>query len=251
MVRLIQKGVPAKHAFKIMESVRKGRGLNADQEAIMKKYEIEDWFIDCCKKIKYLFPKAHATAYVIMALRIAWFKLYKPLYYYSGFFSKRVDAFDVQTMSGGYDAILTKVNELAKYGNAKASNDEEIQEYYGKEESKTKKNEKTLVGLQVALEMVARGFTFKNVHINKSHATDFIIEGNSLRIPFVAIDSFGANTANQLVQNRGDVPFTSIKDATRRGHISTSLADKLYQLGAFDGLPKDDEVGLFKFLNDK
>lgn len=250
MVRLIQKGVPAKHAFKIMESVRKGRGLSADQESIMKKYEIEDWFVDCCKKIKYLFPKAHATAYVIMALRIAWFKLYKPLYYYSGYFSKRVDAFDVQTLAGGYDAILTKVNELSRYGNAKATNDDENQESFGGEETGAKKNEKLLVGLQVALEMVARGYTFKNVHVNKSHATDFIIEGNSLRIPFVAIDSFGANTANQLIQNRGDVPFTSIKDATRRGHISASLADKLYQLGAFDGLPKEDEVGLFKFLSD-
>lgn len=250
MVRLIQKGVPAKHAFKIMESVRKGRGLSSDHEAIMKQYKIEDWFIDCCKKIKYLFPKAHATAYVIMALRIAWFKLYKPLYYYSGFFSKRVDAFDVMTLAGGYDAILTKVNELSRYGNTKVTNDDDNQDFSTGEESGAKKNEKMLVGLQVALEMVARGYTFKNVHVNKSHATDFIIEGNSLRIPFVAIDSFGASTAKQLVQNRGDVPFTSIKDATRRGHISTSLADKLYQLGAFDGLPKEDEVGLFKFLKD-
>ena len=251
MVRLIQKGVPAKHAFKIMESVRKGRGVSAEQEALMRQYSIEEWFIDCCKKIKYLFPKAHATAYVIMALRIAWFKLYKPLYYYSGYFSKRVDAFDVQTLAGGYDAILTKVNELSRFGNAKSSNNEdEVQESFGGEESGAKKNEKLLVGLQVALEMVARGYTFKNVHVNKSHATNFVIEGNSLRIPFVAIDSFGANTANQLIQNRGDVPFTSIKDATRRGHISNSLADKLYQLGAFDGLPKEDEVGLFKFLNE-
>ena len=248
MVRLIQKGVPAKHAFKIMESVRKGRGLSADHEAIMKKYEIESWFIDCCKKIKYLFPKAHATAYVIMALRIAWFKLYKPLYYYSGFFSKRVDAFEVQTLAGGYDAIVSRINELSKYG--KYANEDDLQESSGGEETSSVKNAKLLVGLQVALEMVARGYTFKNVHVNKSHATDFIIEGNSLRIPFVAIDSFGANTAKQLIQNRGDVPFTSIKDATRRGHISNSLADKLYLLGAFEGLPKEDEVGLFKYLSD-
>jgi DNA polymerase-3 subunit alpha (Gram-positive type) len=117
------------------------------------------------------------------------------------------------------------------------------------EETSSVKNAKLLVGLQVALEMVSRGYSFRNVHVNKSHATDFVIEDEKyLRIPFVAIDSFGANTAQMIVQNRGDNPFTSIKDASRRGHISNTLADKLYQLGAFEGLPKDDEVGLFKFL---
>ena len=249
MVNLIQKGVPAKMSFKIMESVRKGRGLTPDMENAMRKALVEDWFIDCCKKIKYLFPKAHATAYVIMALRIAWFKVHRPIYYYSGFFSKRVDAFDVMAMAGGYDAILTKINELSKTSNLKALDEASSGEKTGGEETSNVKNAKLLVGLQVALEMVARGYSFRNVHVNKSHATDFVIEDEKyLRIPFIAIDSFGENTAQMLVQNRGDVPFTSIKDATRRGHISNTLADKLYQLGAFDGLPKDDEVGLFKFL---
>ena len=236
-------------SFKIMESVRKGRGLTPDMESAMRKAQIEDWFIDCCKKIKYLFPKAHATAYVIMALRIAWFKVHRPIYYYSGFFSKRVDAFDVVALAGGYDAILTRINELSKSSNIKALDEASSGERSGDEETSSVKNAKLLVGLQVALEMVARGYSFRNVHINKSHATDFVIEDDKyLRIPFIAIDSFGESTAQMLVQNRGDVPFTSIKDATRRGHISNTLADKLYQIGAFDGLPKDDEVGLFKFL---
>lgn len=250
MVHLIQKGVPAKVSFKIMESVRKGRGLNPDQEAAMKKADVEEWFIDCCKKIKYLFPKAHATAYVIMALRIAWFKLYRPIYYYSGFFSKRVDAYDVQALAGGYDAVLARINELSKNSNMRALEDENTDtSTFGEEAGSAVKNAKMLVGLQVALEMIARGYTFRNVHINKSHATDFVIEDEKyLRIPFVAIDGLGENIASTLVQNRGDAPFTSIKDATRRGHISNTLADKLYQLGAFDGLPKEDEVGLFKFL---
>lgn len=248
MVHLIQKGVPAKMAFKTMESVRKGRGLTPDMENAMRKAQVEEWFIDCCKKIKYLFPKAHATAYVIMALRIAWFKVHRPIYYYSGFFSKRVDAFDVVALAGGYDAILTRINELSKSSNLKAM-DEASSGDSSVEETSSVKNAKLLVGLQVALEMVSRGYSFRNVHVNKSHATDFVIEDEKyLRIPFVAIDSFGANTAQMIVQNRGDNPFTSIKDASRRGHISNTLADKLYQLGAFEGLPKDDEVGLFKFL---
>ena len=248
MVRLIQKGVPAKMAFKTMESVRKGRGLTPEMETSMRENGVEEWFIDCCKKIKYLFPKAHATAYVIMALRIAWFKVHRPIYYYSGFFSKRVDAFDVRALAGGYDAILTKINELSKSSNTKAM--DEVLSGGVSEETSSVKTAKLLVGLQVALEMVARGYEFRNVHINKSHATDFVIEDEKyLRIPFVAIDSFGGTTAQMIVQNRGDVPFTSIKDATRRGHISNTLADKLDQLGAFEGLPRDDEIGLFKFMS--
>ena len=249
MVHLIQKGVPAKIAFKTMESVRKGHSLTPDMEGAMRKAQVEEWFIDCCKKIKYLFPKAHATAYVIMALRIAWFKVHRPIYYYSGFFSKRVDAFDVIAMAGGYDAILTRINELSKSSNLKAIDEALSGENTGGEVTSNVKNAKLLVGLQVALEMVSRGFAFRNVHVNKSHATDFVIEDEKyLRIPFIAIDKFGESTAQMIVENRGDTPFTSIKDAQRRGHISTTLADKLYQLGAFDGLPKDDEVGIFKFL---
>ena len=98
--------------------------------------------------------------------------------------------------------------------------------------------------------MVSRGYSFIGVDINKSDAVNFKIEGNSLIIPFVAIDSFGENTAKQLVQRRGNEPFTSRRDAERRGHISNSLFEKLYQFGAFDGLPLDDEIGIFKFLND-
>ncbi len=252
MVKLIETGIPPQNAFKIMEAVRKGRGLNQENEALMRKYNVPDWYIDCCKKIKYLFPKAHATAYVIMALRIAWFKFYKPLYFYSGFFSKRSDFFEVETLQGGYDAIKARVEELEKkYGNLDDTNeDEENVQTTTKDGGGSAVKQKSLLNvLRVALEMVSRGFTFSKVDINKSEAVDFKIEGNSLRIPFVAIDSFGDNTAKLLVERRGNNPFTSIADAARRGHISNSLHEKLYQLGAFDGLPNEDEVGIFRFLN--
>ena len=254
MVHLISLGLPAKTAFKIMEDVRKSRGLSLENEKAMRKYGTEEWFIDCCKKIKYLFPKAHATAYVTMALRIAWFKLYKPLYYYSGFFSKRTDAFDVETMIQGYEAILKKVDELQKTdrGDSAEENDNpSIDEKPSKFAQGSVRAHKTLIGLQVALEMYARGYKFLKIDINKSDSVNFVIEGNGLRIPFVAIDQFGETTAKNIVKNRGDVPFTSIKEAASRGKISASLVDKLQAVDAFEGLPRDDEIGLFRFLEEK
>lgn len=255
METLIRKGLPSQNAFKIMESVRKGRGVDADNEALMRKHNVEDWYIQICKDIQYLFPKAHATAYVIMALRIAWFKYYKPLYFYSGFFSKRTDFFEVETLQGGYDAVKKRAEELeAKYGNLELSEEDENAVKQSKGDAgggSVVKQKKLLVGLKVALEMMARGYGFINVNINKSDALNFKIEGNNLIIPFKAIDSFGENTANNLVQKRGDTPFTSINDAIRRGHISNSLHDKLFQLGAFDGLPKEDKLGIFKYIDDK
>ena len=255
METLIRKGLPSQNAFKIMESVRKGRGVDADNEALMRKHNVEDWYIQICKDIQYLFPKAHATAYVIMALRIAWFKYYKPLYFYSGFFSKRTDFFEVETLQGGYDAVKKRAEELeAKYGNLELSEEDENAAKQSKGDAgggSVVKQKKLLVGLKVALEMMARGYGFINVNINKSDALNFKIEGNNLIIPFKAIDSFGENTANNLVQKRGDTPFTSINDAIRRGHISNSLHDKLFQLGAFDGLPKEDKLGIFKYIDDK
>jgi len=255
METLIEAGLPSQNAFKIMESVRKGRGVDAENEALMRKYDVPEWYIQICKDIQYLFPKAHATAYVIMALRIAWFKYYKPLYFYSGFFSKRTDFFEVQTLQGGYEAVRARTEELeAKYGNLELSEDDESQAKVAKGDSgggSVVKQKKLLVGLKVALEMMARGYGFIGVNINKSDALNFKIEGNNLIIPFKAIDSFGENTANSIVQKRGDAPFTSINDAIRRGHISPSLHDKLAQVGAFDGLPKEDKLGIFKYIDDK
>ena len=112
MAYLISKDLPALDAFTIMEGVRKGKGLKKDQEKEMREYGVPEWYIDACKAIKYMFPKAHATAYVIMALRIGWFKLHRPLYYYAGFFSKRADAFDIETMVEGKEAIKRKLKEL-------------------------------------------------------------------------------------------------------------------------------------------
>ena len=232
MVNLMAKGVPASNAFKIMESVRKGRGVSLEMEEIMKKHNVEDWFIECCKAIKYLFPKAHAAAYVLMALRIGWFKIHRPLCYYAGFFSKRADAWDVEVMAKGYDAIYQKVEELQGMRNLNV------------------KDSKTLNCLQIALEMTARGYKFEQIDINRSDALNFIVneEKNGLIIPFVALDSLGDVVASSVVEARNKASFTSIKDVSRRSKLSNTLIEKLKRIGAFKDLPEDDEIGLFKFL---
>ena len=232
MVNLMNKGVKAGVAFKIMESVRKGRGVSPDMEKTMREYNVEEWFIDCCKTIKYLFPKAHAAAYVTMALRIGWFKVHKPLYYYSGFFSKRTDAWDIEAMAGGYERILKRLEELKALPKPSV------------------KESKTITCLELALEMTARGFKFEQIDINKSAAINFVLNDtkDGLIIPFVAMDSLGAVVAESIVKAREEAPFTSIKDVSRRSKLSNTLIEKFKNIGAFGNLSDDDNEGLFKFL---
>jgi len=230
MVYLLAKGLPALTAFKIMEDVRKGKGVESHYEREMLAYNVPNWYIDSCKKIKYMFPKAHASAYVIMALRIGWFKVYRPIYYYAAYFSRRASQFDVMAMAGGYAAINLKVKELdAKIKNRKASN-KEIEIY------------NTLL---LALEMTARGFTFQQINIFKSSWRDFLIEGNSLIIPFRAMESLGETTAKSITDARREAAFTSEHDVLRRTKINTTVFEKLRQIGTFKGLPEDDQIGLF------
>src|SRR5690606_4804284 len=218
------------NAFEIMESGRKGRGVTVDQEKLMLQHNVPKWYIDSCKAIKYMFPKAHATAYVIMALRIAWFKVYKPLYYYAAYFSRRAIQFDVATMASGFNSIKLKVKELEdKIAARKATN----------------KEGDLYTCLLLALEMTARGYTFKQVDIFKSEARDFLIEGNSLRMPFSAIESLGENTARSITEAREEAEFTSIRDVLNRTKINTTLYERMLQFGSFGNLPEDDQIGLF------
>ena len=234
MFNLMQKGVDASKAFKIMEAVRKGKGVTPEMAKTMTDANVEDWFIECCKAIKYLFPKAHAAAYVTMALRIGWFKVHKPLYFYSGFFSKRTDAWEPEVMAGGYQTILKRLEEL-----------KDIQKPSVKEG-------KTITCLELALEMTARGFKFEQIDINKSDALNFKVnlENNSLIIPFVAMESLGAVVAESITAARSESEFTSIKDVSRRSKLSNTLVEKFKRIGAFGELPEDDQMGLFRFTNE-
>ena len=232
MVYLMSRGLSSKISFQIMESVRKGKGLSASQEKEMIKHQIPKWYIDSCKMIKYMFPKAHATAYVIMALRIAWFKVHKPLYYYAAYFSRRANAFDIVALVGGERAINKRLLELKDKQERKTATNKDID---------------TFQALLLALEMVARGFSFKQINIKTSDWRDFLVdkESNSLLIPFSAMDSLGASTAQSVVEAREQEAFTSKRDVITRTKINATVFEKLDALGVFKDLPDDDQMDLF------
>ena len=235
----LMKYLAPKDAFDIMEFVRKGKlykgGADkwAKYSAKMKEAGVPDWYIFSCSKIKYMFPKAHAIAYVMMALRIAWFKVHYPKLFYSAWLSKRAKGYSVQAFLGGPQAIRAKIEEIKSKGSTTATDDDLI------------------TALQIALEMTLRGIRFLPVDINKSSATVFEIEGDNLRIPFVAVDKLGENAALNIVQAREERPFSSIKDAIKRGKINNTIADMFRENRFFAGLPEDDvekTEGLFAFM---
>ena len=228
MVYLIYQGLEPSFAFKIMESVRKGKGLTDEMEEEMRKNEVPEWYIDSCKKIKYMFPKAHAAAYVLMAVRIAYFKVHLPLLYYAAYFTVRAEDFDIEAMSRGSEAIRAKLGEI----NAK-----------GLEASNKEKN--LLTVLELALEMTERGFTFQNYDLYKSDASDFIIEGNSLIPPFNSIPGLGTNAAYNIVKARKDGEFLSKEDLQQRGKVSKTILEYLDKQGCLASLPEQNQLSLF------
>jgi DNA polymerase III subunit alpha, Gram-positive type len=228
MVYLIYQGLEPSFAFKIMESVRKGKGLSEEMEAEMRKNEVPEWYIDSCKKIKYMFPKAHAAAYVLMAVRIAYFKVHLPLLYYAAYFTVRADDFDIEAMARGSEAIRAKIEEI----NAK-----------GLEASNKEKN--LLTVLELSLEMSERGFSFKNIDLYKSDASEFIIEGNSLIPPFNSIPGLGTNVAQNIVRAREDGEFLSKEDLQQRGKVSKTILEYLDKQGCLGAMPEQNQLSLF------
>ena len=223
MVYLMYGGLEPALAFKIMEFVRKGMASKVPDgwkefEEEMRKHNIPEWYIWSCGQIKYMFPKAHATAYVLMAIRIAWFKVHHPIYYYCAYFSKRADVFEMETMIKGPDAIRKRLDEI---------------EEKGFEATPKEKNLVTI--LEIALEMTERGFYFQNFNIEESQAVDFKIseDKKSLIPPFTALDGLGENVARQIVAAREEEPFKTIKDVQTRGKVSKTLIEKLQLMNVF------------------
>ena len=192
MVYLIYQGLEPALAFNIMESVRRGRGLQPEWEEEMKKNNVPGWYIDSCKKIKYMFPKAHAAAYVLMAVRIAYFKVHHPLIYYAAYFTVRADDFDLEAMVRGPQTIRSRIEEI----NAKGL-------------ESTTKERSLLTVLELALEMCERNFQFQRVDLYRSSASEFIIDGNTLIPPFNSIPGLGTNAAINIVKSREDGEFLS------------------------------------------
>ena len=229
MIYLISHGVEAGHAFKIMESVRKGKGLEPKDEAAMKEAGIPDWYMDSCKKIKYMFPKAHAVAYVMMAFRIAYFKVYYPKEFYIAYFSVRADDFDASCMTGGIEVAKKALDEINMRKNNGTS---------------TPKDENMVTILEVCIEMYARGVGFTPIDIYKSDATKFLPTEDGILPPLNAFAGMGDNAARAIVEARKDGDFKTIEDFRIRTGATKTVIEMLVEKGCLD-LPESDQVSFF------
>jgi hypothetical protein len=236
MVYLMHAGLDPKMAFTIMERVRKGRWLKISDEErngyiqAMRDNNVPDWYIESCGKIKYMFPKAHAAAYVLMALRVAYFKVHYPLYYYCAYFSIRAKAFDIKTMSAGLDAVKERMAEISTRRKNNEASNVEIDLY---------------TTLELVNEMLERGFKFGQLDLYRSDATEFIIDGDTLIPPFVAMDGLGENVAKQIVKAREEGEFLSKMELRKRGGVSATLVEKMDEMGILGNMPEDNQLSLF------
>ena len=235
MVYLMYHGLEPIKAFKIMEFVRKGKA-SKDPETwkghveTMRKVGIEEWFIESCHKIKYMFPKAHAAAYVMSAFRIAYYKVHKPLVYYATYFSTRFDDFDIGVMINGYESIKNKIIEINNKGY-----------------DATNKETSVLETLKLSLEATARGVIFGNIDLMKSDAKNFLIaeDGKTLIPPFRSIDGLGDVVAQNICEEAKKKPFISVEEFQKRCRVSTTLVDKMRVMGILNNMPETSQLSLF------
>ena len=233
MIYLINKGLPPNPAFKIMETVRKGKALKdpekwAEYVALMKEHDVPDWYIKSCEKIKYMFPKAHAAAYVTMAFRIAWFKVHIPKAYYAAYFSIRAKQFDSDAMCHGAQTVKNKMKEIDLAGNLAANKDKEMYPV-----------------LELVLEMNERGIEFLPVDLYKSHHSKFLVEDNGLRPPLSAINGFGPVDAENLYNAAKEGKFMSISDMQIRSKIGKVAVETLRNAGCLKGMSESNQMSLF------
>ena len=228
MVYLMYAGVPPKMAFTIMESVRKGKGLTEDFEKVMKENNVPDWYIESCKRIKYMFPKGHAVAYVMMAVRIAYFKVYYPEAYYATYFTVRADDFDADLICKGQGAIKAKLDELYELGNKATAKDKGL-----------------ITVLELSYELYARGLNFKKVDIYISEATKFTIEEDGIRPPISALQGVGENAAKSIVEARKQGEFISKEDLRIRSKVSKTVIETLSNHGCLQGMSETNQLSLF------
>ncbi len=233
MIYLIKKGLPPNHAFKIMETVRKGKALKdpekwAEYVAMMKEHDVPDWYIKSCEKIKYMFPKAHAAAYVTNAFRIAYFKVHHPKAYYAAYFTIRADEFDSDIMCYGKEKVLNKMKEIDLAGN-----------------SATTKDKNMYAILELVLEMYERGINFLPIDLYKSHATKFLVEEDGIRPPLNSIPGLGTVAAEGIDEAKKDGKFMSIDDMKIRSKIGKSVIELLDRVGCLKGMSESNQMSLF------
>ena len=253
---LIGKGVDFKRSFDIMESVRKGRGLTPEMEQAMLEHAVPKWAIESCRKIKYMFPRSHAAAYVIMALRIAWYKVHEPLSYYAAYFSVRAEGFDAGTMLVPMQALR-----------------ERLKGYLARGDRMTPTEEREKNALHMILEMNLRGFRLLPVHLYKSDKSRFLIEDGGLRCPFLSLNGFPEAAADSIAAERGAAPaaaftgasplpkagagspqaggqrpFLSVEDLQVRARVGDSAIDMLKKQGALEDLAETSQLDLFSMM---
>ena len=230
MMYLIHHGVDALKSFKTMESVRKGRGIKADDVADLKAHDVPDWYIDSCQKIKYLFPRAHATAYVMMAYRIAYCKVHYPLAYYAAYFSKRTEEFDANEVIKGQQHVKRKLDEL-----------EDLSE----ERKLDVKESDKLADYQVVYEYFLRGFKFERADLYESAAEDFIIKKNSLLMSLSSIAGVSEAAAKNIVAVREKGKFSSVDDLKNRAGLNRTVVAALKSHGCLKNLQESNQLTLF------
>ena len=227
---LISKGVESKMSFTIMEAVRKGRGLSDEMEQVMRDNDVPQWAIESCNKIQYMFPRSHAVAYVIMALRVAWYKVHEPLSYYAAYFSIRAVGFDANTMLVPTQAVRDRVKAAME----------------GEKMSATEEKEKN--ALHMILEMNLRGYKLLPADLYKSDKKNFLIEGNALRCPYLSMNGFPEAAADGIVSARQNGAFLSVEDLRQRAHVGASVIDMLTKQGALENMAASNQIDLFSMM---
>lgn len=238
MTYLISKGVDSSRAFKFMEYVRKnknGKPLKDDDVTALRAANVPEWYIDSCRKIKYLFPRAHATAYVMGSCRVGWFKIYRPLVFYAVYFTTRIDKFNIGVMSSGLDGVVAEINRLNSIRNSPEFKDTDAE---------------ILKGLLAAAELWDRGFKVSNIDLYKSLASEWVVdeENSAIIPPFSVISGLGANAAQSVVDARPEGEFISVDDLRDRTHLTETDIGNLRSLGVLDGMGESNQLSLFDFM---
>ena len=221
-------GIEKSVAFKIMEDVRKGRGLTPEYESLMKEHGVKDWYIDSCKKIKYMFPKAHAAAYVMDALRLGWYKINFPTAFYAAYFTAAPEGFNAEIVSGGLPLVNSEISRITKLG----------------KEASAKEND-TLDALALVNEYMQRGYRFLPVDFKKSDAHRFLPENDAIRMPFDSLPGVGSSAAENIASARDSGDVFSVEDLKTKAGVTKSVLEVLDKCGVISSLPKSDQITMF------
>jgi DNA polymerase-3 subunit alpha (Gram-positive type) len=225
---LIRYGVDNALSFKIMEAVRKGKGLTPDWEEEMKKHDVPDWYIDSCKKIKYMFPKAHAAAYVMSAIRLGWYKVHMPLVFYAAFFTAAPGGFDAEIAMSGKSGVVRVMKEIAEKGN-----------------EATQKELSMVSTLNLVNECYARGIRFLPVNFFKSDAFAYVPENGKIRLPFNSLAGVGENAAKAIAEARDSGEVLSVEELRLKAKLTKATGEILQKNGALEGLSETNQITFF------